>query len=966
MQEMNDYSKYIVTSRYSRFREDLGRRELWPETVDRLMDFWEEKFPELLGSTSSVETSNQKKELRDAIVGLEAMPSMRTLMTAGPALKRDPTAAFNCAYTTIESIRDFDEILYILMCGTGVGFSVESKYVNQLPNLPESFHKSDTIIVVPDSKIGWATSFKELLSLLWAGKVPQWDVSRVRPAGAPLKTFGGRASGPRPLVSLFMFAVEMMTKAAGRKLRPIECHDLVCKIAEIVVVGGVRRSALISLSDLGDEEMRNAKSGKWWETHPHRALANNSAVYENKPAFSVFFSEWKSLYESQSGERGIFNREASTAAVLKTGRRDPDWDFGTNPCCVSSETPILTKEGYQRIEDVVGRDVEVWNGEGWARVIPYAAGEGQLQRVRLSDGTYLDCTENHRWVIDGEFVQTKDLKAGDKLTKFDMPVVGEYGGDTNNEAYSQGFYSGDGNGGYEYSWVYIPKYPCIPRLIGKVGEEDFSNSRRTWKHGPMIDKTWVPLNQSLDYRLSWLAGLLDADGSVTRDKNGNGLQICSVENDFLFRLRLMLTTLGVRAKIVGGADAGFREMPDGRGGSKNYYCQQTKRLLIGNTDTHHLMKLGLKCERLEIHANPPQRDARQFVRVSSVEWLDRYEMTYCFTEPKTGRGTFNGIVTGNSEIILRPRQFCNLSEVVVREGDSLETLRRKVRIATILGTLQATLTDFRYLRREWQRNTEEEALLGVSLTGICDHPVLQSVVGGVMLTGNEPRPYQHTEDWLEELKHEAIKVNKEWAGRLGINPSASITCVKPSGTVSQAVDSASGMHARYSPFYIRSVRNDIKDPLCQFLIDQGVPHEPCFMKPNDQMVFFFPQRAPSNALCNKDVTAIQQMQLWLTYQRHWCEHKPSITVFYSDDEFLELGQFVWKNFDELSGVSFLPRSEHSYVQAPYQEVTENEYLAAVAKMPKNIDWEILYLYDRGQDNTEGTQTLACTGNNCDL
>lgn len=644
---MNDYSKYIAVSRYSRFREDLGRRELWPETVDRLMKFWEGKFPSILSPDYSNDSLQLNLTLRSYIQELESMPSMRTLMTAGEALERDPTAAFNCAYTVVESPRDFDEILYILMCGTGVGFSVESKYVNKIPALPEDFHPTDTTIIVPDSKIGWATSFKELLSLLWVGKVPKWDVSRVRPSGAPLKTFGGRASGPDPLVSLFQFAVNMATKAAGRKLRPIECHDLVCKIAEIVVVGGVRRSALISLSDLGDEEMRTAKSGKWWENHPHRALANNSAVHETRPAYSVFLNEWKSLYDSQSGERGIFNREASKAAVLKIGRRDANYDFGTNPC---------------------------------------------------------------------------------------------------------------------------------------------------------------------------------------------------------------------------------------------------------------------------------------------------------------------------SEIILRPRQFCNLSEVVVRTGDTLEDLKRKLRVATVLGTMQSTLTNFRYLRKEWQRNTEEERLLGVSLTGICDHTILskQTDYGCTKYESNV------CEQWLNELKNEAIITNEVWAKKLGINASAAITCVKPSGTVSQLVDSASGMHARFSPYYTRSVRNDIKDPLCQFLIDQGVPSEPCVMKPRDQMVFSFPQKAPEGALCNKDVTAVQQMELWLTYQKHWCEHKPSITVFYSDNEFLSLGQFVWDNFDDLSGVSFLPRSEHSYVQAPYQEITKEEYIKAVSSMPKNIDWEILYMYDKGKDNTEGVQTLACSGSSCEL
>jgi ribonucleoside-diphosphate reductase alpha chain len=628
---MEDYSRYIAASRYARFDDEKGRRESWEETVNRLIGFWKEHLPEINDKTLNL--------IGESIKSHEIMPSMRTLMTAGEALKRDNVAAFNCSYTVIESLRDFDEILYVLMCGTGVGFSVESRYTNQLPSLPDEFHRTDSTIVVADSKIGWASAFRELLSMLWAGKIPKWDTSKVRPAGARLKTFGGRASGPGPLNDLFNFTVNMVLNAVGRKLRPVECHDLVCKIAEIVVVGGVRRSALISLSDLNDEEMRMCKSGTWWKTHPHRALANNSAVYESKPGFPTFMNEWKSLYESYSGERGIFNRQASKNAAAKNGRRDTDYEFGTNPC---------------------------------------------------------------------------------------------------------------------------------------------------------------------------------------------------------------------------------------------------------------------------------------------------------------------------SEIILRPHQFCNLSEVVVRSTDDLNDLCAKVEIATILGTLQSTLTNFRYLRKQWQRNTEEERLLGVSLTGICDHNVL-----------NNPKHPQHV-SWLKEMEETAVITNSKWASMLGIPASTAITCVKPSGTVSQLVNSASGIHPRYSPYYLRSVRNDIKDPICQFLIDQGIPHEPCVNKPDSQMVFYFPQKAPLGALCTKDVTAIDQMNLWLSYQANWCEHKPSITVFYKDDEFLQLGQFVWDHFDELSGVSFLPRDDHSYKQAPYQAITEEQYEEWLKKMPKALDWSVLPLYDKGQDNTEGVQTLACTGGNCEL
>ena len=628
-----DYQTYIHASRYARFNDSLGRRETWEETVDRLISFWRKRFPNRVNPSTL-------EDLRSAILNLEVMPSMRTLMTAGEALDRDEVAAFNCSYTTVESIRDFDEILYILMCGTGVGFSVESKYTSKLPIVADTFHDTDTVIVVGDSKIGWASAFRELLALLWAGKVPKWDVSKVRPAGARLKTFGGRASGPDPLVALFKFSVDLLKGAAGRKLTSLECHDLVCKIADIVVVGGVRRSALISLSDLGDNDTRVCKSGQWWVENPQRALANNSAVYESKPSLSTFMQEWTSLYQSYSGERGIFSRVASQKVAAKNGRRDASYEFGTNPC---------------------------------------------------------------------------------------------------------------------------------------------------------------------------------------------------------------------------------------------------------------------------------------------------------------------------SEIILRPHQFCNLSEVVIRPEDTVADLKRKVELATILGTLQSSLTNFRYLRKVWENNTKEECLLGVSLTGICDNALMNGGMGMEALC-----------ETLEALKQHAVDTNKKWATILGVNQSTAITCVKPSGTVSQLVDSASGIHPRFAHNYIRTVRADKKDPLAQFMIDQGFPCEPDAMKPDHQYVFSFPMEVSNDALVTKEVGAMEQLELWMAYQRHWCEHKPSVTIYYKDSEFLELGQYVYNLFDEISGVSFLPYSEHTYQQAPYQECSKEEYEAFKAKMPVSVDWTLAAAYDKGSDNTESMQTLACTGGACEI
>lgn len=639
------YSGFIALSRYARWLPEESRRETWSETVDRYVDYFMQRVD---GKDIPLETWD---EIRNAIHNLDCVPSMRALMTAGDALDRDNVAGFNCSYLAINRQRAFDELMYILMCGTGVGFSCERQEVQQLPTVAEEFYESETTIVVPDSKIGWASSFRELISLLYSGKVPRWDLSKVRPAGTPLKTFGGRASGPEPLDDLFRYSVNIFRNAAGRKLTSLEVHGMVCKIAEIVVVGGVRRSALISLSNLSDDRMRHAKSGQWWVDSPEFALANNSACYTEKPDIETFMREWLSLVESKSGERGIFNREASQKQALRNGRRDGEYTFGTNPC---------------------------------------------------------------------------------------------------------------------------------------------------------------------------------------------------------------------------------------------------------------------------------------------------------------------------SEIILRDRQFCNLSEVVVRHGDSFDDLKQKVRIATILGSLQATLTDFRYLSKAWKINTEEEALLGVSLTGIMDHPVL-SGQEAMKDNGEGSGEFmkQELKDWLDELKNVAIETNLEWSEKLGIKQSTAITCVKPSGTVSQLVDSASGIHPRYSPYYIRTVRADKKDPLAKFMKDRGFPVEDDVMKPDSTYVFSFPMKAPEDAVFRDDRNAIEQLEHWLTYQRHWCEHKPSVTIYVKDNEWMDVGAWVYRHFDEMSGVSFLPHSDHTYRQAPYQEITEAEYYDWVKRMPVDINWKDLGLYEF-EDRTTSSQTMACSGGICEV
>lgn len=625
--EISVYQQFIHKSRYARYLDDLDRREHWHETIERYVSFMAAKAK----SHGYELTSKEYNLIRESIIDMKVMPSMRSVMTAGKALSRDNTAGYNCSYLPVDDPKSFDEAMFILMCGTGVGFSVERQYVNQLPEVPDVLYDSETTIVVKDSKEGWAKAYRQLLALLYSGEIAKWDLSRLRPAGARLKTFGGRSSGPGPLDDLFKFTVRIFKSAQGRKLTSLECHDIMCKIGETIVVGGVRRSAMISLSNLSDDRMRHAKAGAWWEANAQRSLSNNSAVYAERPEVGAYMTEWTSIYESKSGERGIFNREASQTQAAKNGRRDPKQEFGTNPC---------------------------------------------------------------------------------------------------------------------------------------------------------------------------------------------------------------------------------------------------------------------------------------------------------------------------SEIILRPYQFCNLTEVILRGNDTMEDVIEKVRIATILGTIQSTLTDFPYLRKIWKKNTEEERLLGVSLTGIYDNRHFNN-------HNDSTLPAR-----LEELRQIAIDTNAEWADKLGIPHSAAITCVKPSGTVSQLTDTASGIHPRHADYYIRRVRNDNKDPLTQFLKDAGVPHEPDVMKPDSTTVFSFVQKAPEGAITRDHVSALDHLKLWLVYQRHWCEHKPSVTVSISENEWPSVGAWCWENFDELSGVAFLPYDGGTYRQAPYETINKELYDAMLPTIPKNVNWDALV---EVEDSTEGAQNLACVG-----
>ena len=630
---MTPYQTYIAKSRYSRYLDDKGRREHWDETVSRYFDFMESHLSDKHNYTLTPELRGR---LEGAVMNLDVMPSMRSLMTAGDALERQNVAGYNCSFLPIDDPKAFDEAMYILLCGTGVGFSVERKYVNRLPEIPEKLYESNTVVHVKDSKEGWAKALRQVLALLWAGEIPKWDVSSVRAAGTRLKTFGGRASGPEPLVDLFKYVVSKFKGAAGRKLTSLEAHDILCKIGEVVVVGGVRRSAMISLSDLDDDRMAHAKAGNWWEGNGQRALANNSAVYDVKPAVGQFMREWSNIYESHSGERGIFNRYASEIQASKNGRRVLGKEWGTNPC---------------------------------------------------------------------------------------------------------------------------------------------------------------------------------------------------------------------------------------------------------------------------------------------------------------------------SEIILRPYQFCNLSSVIVRADDTVESLKEKVAIATILGTFQSTLTNFPYLRKVWQTNTEEERLLGVSMTGILDNTLLNNAY-------DEGLPAR-----LEELKNVAVDTNKHLAAELGINASAAITCVKPEGTVSQLTGTASGIHPQHSAYFIRRVRSDAKDPLTSFLKDAGFPWEPCVMKPESTVIFSFPMKTPQGARLREDLNAIEHLDLWLTFQRHWCEHKPSVTISVNENEWPKVGAWTWENFDEITGVSYLPMDGGTYRQAPYEAINQTEYDRLLMEMPQSIDWEQMR---EVTDNVEGAQTLSCTAGGCEI
>jgi ribonucleotide reductase class II len=977
------YQQQIHKTKYARWDYDLERREHWNETVDRYVNQLTRKISELGIDPSLWEDVSES--ITGKILGLEIMPSMRAMTTAGPALERDNVAGYNCSYLAINRIEAFDEALYILCCGTGVGFSVERGYTNRLPEIPY-LQNSNLTIVVEDSKIGWATALRQLISELYKGGIPTWDVSLVRPAGSRLKTFGGSASGPEPLTDLFQYVVSIFKDAQGRKLTSLECHGIMCKIGDIVVVGGVRRAALISLSDPDDLDMRDAKQGEWWIDHPEYRLANNSAVWDGRPALDIFAREWQSLRDSQSGERGIINRTGMQEQARRNFRRDANYAFGTNPCCLAPDTIIMTIDGPRRIDSlldipfkalVTGREYDAPHGS-------WVSGEGEIYRLTLKAGYELELTPEHRIKTSNRgWVEAQHLTSDDLVLIQNHGMLSWRGDGTWNEGYLLGLFLGDGNfinprtgaRGEVKTWHNDQGSVGIAETARIAGDElphrsdwngcgdcrlyrRMSIGRLPQKFG--MDWGNKHINEDVELTSSafhegFLRGLFDADGHIEGNATkGWSIRLSQSDLTDLKAIQRMLLRLGIKSRIYRAKDKGVSVLPDGRGGSREYPTKASWRLVISSSDIEvyaqrvgfsHLKKMAQLKHIVATTTFYEKRfesamESFEFVRVGEV-WDAEVSDVHAFDA--------NGIFAHNSEIILRDRQMCNLSEVVARHDDTNQTLEQKVRLATIVGTIQSTFTDFRYLSDKWRENCEEERLLGVSITGIMDCPLLSD--------HNDPDLAER----LGYLQECAIEENEKWARLLGINQSTAITCCKPSGTVSQLVDAASGIHPRYSEYYIRTNRGNKIDPISQFLYMQGIPTEDDVMKPDETMVFSYPIKSPDRAILRNDITAIDQLKLWLAYAEHWCEHKPSITVYVRDNEWDEVGVFVYNHFDKMSGVSFLPFDNGSYQQAPYQEIDRDTYLELVNEMPSKIDWNLLTLYE-SEDYTTGSQELACSAN----
>lgn len=978
------YRSFIHTSRYARWLEEEGRRETWVETVDRYMSFMTNH---LSVNHQYFPSPDEVERVRRFILEHKALPSMRALMTAGPALERNNIAGYNCSYVVMDSPVAFDEVLYILMNGTGVGFSVESKYVSRLPIVPNTLSWSSDNIVVGDSKEGWAYAYRALIGSLYNGLIPGIDVSQVRPAGARLKTFGGRASGPEPLVDLFNYTISVFQNAAGRKLTDIEVHDIVCKIASVVVVGGVRRSALISLGDLNSDAHREAKSGEWWLGNVHRALANNSAVYEGVPSREVFDREWDALASSGSGERGIFSRVASNIQAGKNGRRRTDFDFGTNPCCVAPDTILMTEDGPREIRSLEGRKFNaIVNGEVYnAPRGSWISGEGEIYRLSTKAGYEVELTPEHRILTKNRgWVEARNLERGDMIVIHDHGVRSWGGPGTFGEGYLLGAFKGDGNfikpisgsSGEVKLWNHDFHQEVADEMFGYAEALPHRSDWNGWgqcgeyrrmsigklpleygmDHGSKVVSRQIELASS-EFQRGFMRGWFDADGHIEGNEvKSFSIRLGSNDLDGLKAAQRILLRLGIKSRIYFQRSAGASLLPDGSGGRREYTTKAMWRLVVSSSDIVRFndvvgfsnpRKAALVADIVEstrFYSKPfvTEFESLEFVRVGDV-WDAEVSEVHAFDA--------NGIYAHNSEIILRPNEFCNLSTVVVRAEDDLTDLVEKVEVAAILGTWQASLTNFKYIRDIWRQNTEDERLLGVSMTGPFSNKLLTSL--------------RTTPEILRYLKNVAVETNARVADEIGINRAAAITCIKPEGTSSQLTLTSSGLHAWHAPYYIRTVRQAKSDPLTQFMIDSGFYYEDDVTNPDKTAVFYFPIAAPEGSITRNDLSPIEHLELWLMYQREWCEHKPSVTIYVKPDEWAAVGDWVYKHFDEMSGVSFMPHSEHTYEQAPYQDISKEEYDAWLEKMPNQVNWDLLSLYEI-EDTTTGIQELACVAGQCEV
>lgn len=921
---MDAYQSYIHKSKYARFLEKENRREEWHETVDRYINF----VSEHLSEKYHYNDAQTIEHLRNGILNMEVMPSMRAMMAAGKAAKRDNVTMYNCSALPVDDMRSFDEAMYILMCGTGVGFSVERQYVNQLPEVPDDLVSTDEVIKVGDSKEGWARAYRDLIFKLYSGKIPTWDMSAVRPAGSPLKTFGGRASGPEPLIKLFKYTVSVFRNAAGRRLTSIECHDLMCMIADIVVVGGVRRSAMISLSNLSDDRMRTAKMGEWWTLNPQRMLSNNSAVYTEKPDIGLFMREWLSLYDSKSGERGIFNREASKLVAARNGRRDASYEFLTNPCCFAGDTWIQTSNGPRMIKDLLGvPSALVINGkQHQSHTGSWISGRKNLFRLTTDEGFTLDCTDDHRIMTASGWKMLKDLERGEMIVLNQHDNLSWDGKGNFAHGYILGAFVGDGNWikGYSENATYLGQVKVWPKDVGSEGIAQMlvecmgvanikrrSDAKLFCDHadykvmgiGALPHQYGLTVEDKHDIRtietcstnfyIGFLKALFDADGHVEGNADkGYTVRLGQSHLGLMQSVQRMLLRLGIHSKIRDLHDARITMLPDGKGGSKEYECKKSYRLLISGRSMHRYANL-IGFAHDDKHAKLKTATAHTFykqkfvAKVENITFLREDDVYDIEVDSDEHAVDANGFVAHNSEIILRPYEFCNLTEVIVRSDDTPETLAHKVRLATILGTIQSTFTHFPYLRRAWKKNTEEERLLGVSMTGIYDNKLL-----------NNWRDKKLPE-LLQNLRNTAIDTNKMFAERLGIPQSTAITCVKPSGTVSQLTDTASGIHPRHERYYFRRVRQDNKDPLTQYMINLGVQHEPDVMKPDHTTVFTFPKKAPKTAVMRSEITALDHLELWLQFQRHWCVSGE--TMILTKNGYQQIGCLVGKKVNIWNG-----------------------------------------------------------------